>query len=252
MKTCNSCKKHQSIDNFNKDKTRHDGLQKACRDCEKKRYIKRQARNGKTAYPVKSKPKKTPAGYRKCRRCKSVHHRDHYIKSGSLVANCEQCIDYYKSAGFLEIKRNRLRVAALKHRNNNLEEARENNRKWQKNNRGYFKNKRKNDPFYSISMSLRDMLNRVLKITGERKTTKTEIILGYSAKDLKLHIEDLFVDGMSWSNREEWHIDHIKPVSRFISDGVTDPAIINALSNLQPLWALDNLKKGNKYPYNGH
>jgi len=39
---------------------------------------------------------------------------------------------------------------------------------------------------------------------------------------------------MSWDNHGEWHIDHIKPVSKF--DKETPMSIVNALSNLQPLW----------------
>jgi hypothetical protein len=53
----------------------------------------------------------------------------------------------------------------------------------------------------------------------------------------------MFDVGMSWANRSEWHIDHIKPLSLFAKEGVYDLNIINALSNLQPLWAKDNLEK---------
>lgn len=70
-------------------------------------------------------------------------------------------------------------------------------------------------------------------------------MLGYSADDLKLHMESLFKEGMSWDNYGEWHIDHIKPVSLF--DPETDISIVNSLDNLQPLWAYENLSKGNKY-----
>lgn len=66
---------------------------------------------------------------------------------------------------------------------------------------------------------------------------------GYLSGDLKSHIESLFLDGMSWDNHGEWHVDHIKPVSKFIDLGIYDPAKINALSNLQPLWARDNWAK---------
>lgn len=66
---------------------------------------------------------------------------------------------------------------------------------------------------------------------------------GYLSGDLKSYIESLFLDGMSWDNHGEWHVDHIKPVSKFIEDGIYDPAKINALSNLQPLWARDNWAK---------
>jgi len=70
-------------------------------------------------------------------------------------------------------------------------------------------------------------------------------ILGYSPMDLKCYLESLFTIGMTWDNHGEWHIDHIIPVTSFDID--THPSIINALSNLQPLWAIDNLKKSNKY-----
>lgn len=40
---------------------------------------------------------------------------------------------------------------------------------------------------------------------------------------------------MTWNNYGEWHIDHIKPVNSFESD--TPQSVVNALSNLQPLWA---------------
>jgi hypothetical protein len=56
----------------------------------------------------------------------------------------------------------------------------------------------------------------------------------------------MFRDGMSWENYGEWHIDHIMPINHFIKSGITDPAIVNALENLQPLWAYENLSKGDR------
>ena len=52
---------------------------------------------------------------------------------------------------------------------------------------------------------------------------------------------------MSWDNYGEWHIDHIRPVSDFPSE--TPPYVINSLNNLQPLWKIDNLKKGKKMSF---
>ena len=79
--------------------------------------------------------------------------------------------------------------------------------------------------------------------------------MGYSALQLKENIEGKFRDGMCWGNYGEWHIDHIKPVSKF--DKNTPPNIVNAFSNLQPLWATTreingiifegNINKSNKY-----
>jgi len=86
-----------------------------------------------------------------------------------------------------------------------------------------------------------------LKRTGGAKTTHTEIMLGYTKEKLIKHLESKFLPGMFWENHGKWHIDHIKPVSVFVREGVTDPKIINALENLQPLWAKDNMRKRDKY-----
>lgn len=97
------------------------------------------------------------------------------------------------------------------------------------------------------SRFIRSTLYRVLSLTGDDERGKSVDIIGYTPDELKVHLESQFKDGMSWENRSEWHIDHIKPVSVFIKEGITDPKIINALDNLQPLFATENLRKSNKY-----
>lgn len=74
-------------------------------------------------------------------------------------------------------------------------------------------------------------------------------LLGYDVSDLARHLSRLFRDGMSWSNMAHWHIDHIRPLASF---RITGPDCDEfraawALSNLQPLWARDNLAKGAKW-----
>lgn len=96
----------------------------------------------------------------------------------------------------------------------------------------------------TINDKWRGLLNNCLKRMDKKKEGHTIDLLGYSAIELKEYIETLFIYGMSWDNHGEWHIDHIKPVSLF--DNETHPSIVNALSNLQPLWAIDNMKKSNK------
>lgn len=79
---------------------------------------------------------------------------------------------------------------------------------------------------------------------------KWETLAGYSVDDLKLHLEKQFTDEMSWEAfmNGEIHIDHIHPISRFNYVSVMDEQfrLCWALDNLQPLWAIDNIKKGNK------
>ena len=93
------------------------------------------------------------------------------------------------------------------------------------------------------SVAARDLLRRVLKLTGQSKETKTEEALGYRFHEIRAHLEAQFEEGMSWANWGEWHIDHIKSVAEFYNEGQHDPKVINALSNLRPLWAADNLAR---------
>lgn len=89
-------------------------------------------------------------------------------------------------------------------------------------------------------------MRRMLSRATESKTDRTSSELGYKPSDLIAHIAGLFRKGMSWENHGKWHIDHIVPIAAFISKGITCPRTINALSNLQPLWASENLSKGSK------
>ena len=106
--------------------------------------------------------------------------------------------------------------------------------------------KMKDDVDFKLSKVIRQMLRRVLLITGDEKNDSSVNMLGYDRQHLVNHLESLFVDGMTWDNYGEWHIDHIVPVSKMIEMGVREPHLINAIENLQPLWAYDNLSKGSK------
>ena len=71
--------------------------------------------------------------------------------------------------------------------------------------------------------------------------------LGYSLAELTSHLERQFSGDMTWGNYGEWHVDHIKPCAMF---DLTDPSQFKecwSLTNLQPLWASDNVKKGAFY-----
>lgn len=71
--------------------------------------------------------------------------------------------------------------------------------------------------------------------------------LGYSVEQLKEHLEKQFIQGMSWANYGKWHVDHKIPVCKFNQLDSKEFAECWALSNLQPLWATDNLHKGAKH-----
>jgi hypothetical protein len=85
------------------------------------------------------------------------------------------------------------------------------------------------------------LLHNTIKRFGTKKENTTINELGYSAIELRENMIKKFKTGMSWDNWGEWHIDHIKPVSQF--NKTEKQSVVNSLENLQPLWAIDNLKK---------
>ena len=75
-----------------------------------------------------------------------------------------------------------------------------------------------------------------------------ESLVNFTVDDLKCHLESQFTKGMTWDNYGKWHIDHIIPRSFFVFDSFDDVEFKMCwrLENLQPLWAVDNLRKSNK------
>ena len=83
-----------------------------------------------------------------------------------------------------------------------------------------------------------------IKRGGWKKNGRTQEILGCDYKFFKDFIEAKFEKGMSWSNHGEWHLDHIYPVS--LAKDQNHVIELNHYTNFQPLWASDNIRKGNK------
>lgn len=110
----------------------------------------------------------------------------------------------------------------------------------------YRKKRYKEELEYKLNVYCRNIVKRTLNASGKNKNNPTYETLGYDTNTLKLNMENKFLPGMSWENRQDWHIDHKYPVSKYISEGVTDPSIINALDNLIPMWAEDNLSKSDR------
>ena len=119
------------------------------------------------------------------------------------------------------------------------------NKKWREDNREYLQEKLKkrweNDPVYKLKELTRQNIRRALKNT---RSKPIEDILGCTCKELKEHLEKQFLEGMEWSNHGEWHIDHIIPLAEAKTEG--EVYKLNHYTNLQPLWAIDNLKKGGR------
>ena len=100
-----------------------------------------------------------------------------------------------------------------------------------------------------ISSNIRCRLYQaVTRAKAQKISGSFEQIVGCSWPEFKVYFENLFEPGMTWSNHslKGWHVDHIIPVSSFDLTDPDEQRKANHWSNLQPLWAFDNLSKSNK------
>jgi hypothetical protein len=114
-------------------------------------------------------------------------------------------------------------------------------------NRRYYKKRVAEDCLYSLKIRTRCLVSSALRNKGHTKRATTTQILGCSYGELKVHLESQFLDGMSWENRSEWHIDHFIPLASAKSE--SEILKLNHYSNLRPMWAIDNIRKGAKMPH---
>jgi hypothetical protein len=139
--------------------------------------------------------------------------------------------------------------AKKRYRDNNKEKQKIRGKKYRENNKEKIKNypkERKNhDVIFKLRCNLRSRLYNFLKSKNISKKNKTFEIVGCSSEFLKEYIENKFTEGMCWELLgSKIHIDHIIP----LSSAKTEEEVYKLChyTNLQPLWAEDNLKKSNK------
>lgn len=193
---------------------------------------------------------------------RSQYHKEWYIKNRKKVL--QQQREYYQN--------NKDKKQAYQQRNK--EHRAEQHRKWSRENsdrlstyhREYYADpnnkKRKADqakkrssvinarrrqlrrecPQTLIKSRLRNRLATALRHQGTRRQRKLEFF-GCTPKELKSHIENQFVDGMSWERFGEIHIDHIKPLHLFDLSDEQQLKEVSHYTNLRPLWAKDNLAR---------
>lgn len=165
--------------------------------------------------------------------------------------NCKECKLKKNHTWSKENKERVVNIAKI-WREKNKESIRERIKEWEiknyrkirdrKNKRA--KERRKEDLIFNLTNKVRCRLRKYLTILNITKRNKTFDIVGCTPEFLKEHLETQFTDGMSWENRNEWHIDHIIP----LSSAKTEDELYKLChyTNLQPLWAEDNIKKSNK------
>ena len=100
------------------------------------------------------------------------------------------------------------------------------------------------DMNFTVAYQLRNRLADAIRSAGTAKAGRTMELTGCTLPELMGHLQSLFQPGMHWNNRSAWHIDHRIPCAKFdLSDPEQQRQCFH-FTNLQPLWKLDNLRKG--------
>jgi hypothetical protein len=213
-KICNTCKIEKEINNFyfRKDWDKYINLCKVCDSNKRKeKYITNQEQKKEYSknYYYNNKEKKIEYG------------KTYYLLNNDKKKEYDQ--KYYETYKIIRKKNNK--------KNRNIINKKDRDRY-------------SNDYIYNITRRVRRRLHGFLKTQNITKKNTTFEIIGCTPEFLKEHLEQQFVDGMTWENRSEWHIDHIIPLSS--ANNEEEIYKLCHYTNLQPLWAEDNLKKGNK------
>jgi hypothetical protein len=185
---------------------------------------------------------------KKCSKCGTIKEvcefRKDKTKKDGIYPSCKNCK--------LIWRRNNKELTNASNRRskkNNSEKNKKYNSEYQKKNKEKI-NKRirerhKNEILFKLIRNIRSRMGGFLKSKNYNKIkNKTKDILGCCPEELKNHLEKQFKNGMNWENRNEWHIDHIMP----LSSSKTEDEVLKLChyTNLQPLWVNENLQKSNK------
>jgi hypothetical protein len=160
----------------------------------------------------------------------SLHYKDYRVQRWKLNE-----VERAKKSGYLE-RRRIVNIIAVN--------------KWLIDNKDrksfYYKNYKSN-PLNRLKINLRKRLTEAVK--HNHKSGSAVKDLGCSIAEFKIYIESKFQVGMTWDNwsRDGWHIDHIKPLASFDLTDLDQLKSACHYTNLQPLWAIDNLSKGDSY-----
>lgn len=194
-------------------------------------------------------------GSKRCNKCSEIRYISEFNKDCSKkdgIRNiCKICTkekylqnreyEIQRSKNYQQKNREKVLKQKLIHAKKYFIENHDKIKKYQKK---YKANRRKNDFLFKLSDGVRSRIYGFLKKNQISKKNTTFELVGCSPIELKIYLEEKFIKDMSWDNQGEWHIDHIIP----LSSAKTEEEIYRLchFTNLQPMWALDNIKKGSK------
>jgi hypothetical protein len=260
MKVCSKCKLEKELSEFNKGNDPKTGLQYRCKECLKKyrKENKGTISEKQKIYRIENKDKisKLQKEYRvknsdKIKKAKKIYS----LKNIEILK--ERKKKYYynntdkiKEYGISYRKKNNelIKQKQKEYYLNNKEKILIRTKKYASENREKInKNQSKRkllDPLFKLKCNVYNLIYISLKKQGYSKKSKTYQILKCTFEEFKVHIENKFTEGMTWSNMGKWHLDHIYPVS--LAKDEEEVIKLNHYTNFQPLWAIDNIRKSNK------
>jgi hypothetical protein len=234
-KICNKCKEEKKICDFGKNNSKKDKLQGICKNCDR---LKSKDYREKNKEKYRSSQKKT---YEKNKEERILINKDYYNKNREKIINRNK--EYYRN------NIDKYRITKKEWLKNNKEKQKEKSKEWSKNNRKILSKKdrerRESDHLFRTIRYVRNRINQYFKSKNYKKDSQSFNLVGCSPDFLRLYIQSLFTDGMSWDLvGKEIHIDHIIPLSS--GKNIDEVKLLCHYTNLQPLWAKDNLTKGNR------
>lgn len=221
-KKCSKCGQDKEISLFSKNNKTKDKLHCSCKECDREKYLKNREQN--------------LLNMREYKKNNSQKIKDYYVNNQEKY---QQYRDSKKDLTKSYMKDYYLNN--LENRKKYLEETKD----IRNSKRNVSEKKRRNDDLlFKLKIYLRNRVGFYLKKNSYSRKNTTFEIVGCTPQELKLHLEEKFTDGMSWNNQGEWHIDHKIP----LSSANTEEELYKLchFTNLQPMWAAENLKKGSK------
>lgn len=112
----------------------------------------------------------------------------------------------------------------------------------------------KTNPHFKIKHIMRIRIHQAIKHNTTDNNSAVEQLIGCTVQELKLHLESMFLDGMTWANYtiNGWHVDHIKPCASYDLTDIEQLSLCFHYTNLQPLWAKDNRSKSSIFEGKRH
>jgi len=198
------------------------------------------ARKSKEKWRLEHPIEEIEEGMKKCSTCKTIKlaTNDNFSKSkrkkDGFSHRCKQC--RREAEYWIDVEKAKSKQKVY---------YEENKEKINVQTTNYTRRKYREDLNFRLLNICRSRVTQALK--GKVKSKNTLQLIGGSVENLKKHLESQFTEGMTWDNHGKWHIDHIKPCAVFDFTVKEQQNECFHYTNLQPLWAEDNMRKSAKY-----